>query len=300
MKNFKRYLSEYFVSLNPFVFFASVLFIALAIFTNYHFGINDRINDLYPASGMLCWWGIFFAAFGFGYVLLKLVKKEKFKTGRVFFILLLIAPLLFAIKMAFPLHLHLVTNEAKNAYWNAVVYFPLKLVLLLTSLWITWKLSRDNQPFYGTSIRGFNIVPYLGMLAVMIPLITLASFQHDFQLMYPKLMHLSYFHEGNGTAWEKLLYELSYGTDFISIEFFFRGFLVLAFVKWAGQDAILPMALFYCTIHFGKPLGECISSFFGGLILGVITYHTRTIFGGLIVHLGIAWMMELGGYLAQW
>jgi hypothetical protein len=59
------------------------------------------------------------------------------------------------------------------------------------------------------------------------------------------------------------------------------------------------MALFYCTIHFGKPLGECISSYFGGLILGAITLQTRAIWGGLIVHLGIAWLMELFGYLGH-
>jgi membrane protease YdiL (CAAX protease family) len=93
------------------------------------------------------------------------------------------------------------------------------------------------------------------------------------------------------------LFELSYGADFISIELFFRGFLILAFIKWAGKDTILPMACFYCTIHFGKPLAECISSYFGGIILGIVVYHTRSILGGLIVHLGIAWMMEVGGYI---
>ena len=77
------------------------------------------------------------------------------------------------------------------------------------------------------------------------------------------------------------------------------GFLILAFIKWAGKDAILPMACFYCTIHFGKPLGECISSYFGGIILGVVVYHTRSIYGGLLVHLGIAWLMELGGYIGN-
>jgi hypothetical protein len=30
-----------------------------------------------------------------------------------------------------------------------------------------------------------------------------------------------------------------------------------------------------------------------------VVYHTRSIFGGLIVHLGIAWMMELGGYIGN-
>jgi len=99
--------------------------------------------------------------------------------------------------------------------------------------------------------------------------------------------------------WHKLIFELSYGSDFFSIEIFFRGFLVLAFAKWAGKDAILPMACFYCTIHFGKPLGECISSYFGGLILGIVVYNTKTIWGGLIVHLGIAWLMEIGGWLGN-
>ena len=86
---------------------------------------------------------------------------------------------------------------------------------------------------------------------------------------------------------------------FCLLIFFFRGFLVLAFMKWVGEDAILPMAVFYCTIHFGKPIGECISSFFGGLLLGIITFNTRSIIGGLIVHLGIAWLMELGGYIGN-
>ena len=70
---------------------------------------------------------------------------------------------------------------------------------------------------------------------------------------------------------------------------------MLAFAHFVGKDAILPMAAFYCVIHFGKPLPECISSYFGGLLLGILVYKTHTIIGGLIVHLGIAWLMEAGG-----
>jgi membrane protease YdiL (CAAX protease family) len=97
----------------------------------------------------------------------------------------------------------------------------------------------------------------------------------------------------------KLLYELSYGIDFVTIEFFFRGFLILAFTRFAGKDAILPVAAFYCSIHFGKPLFECITSYAGGIILGAVVYNTRSIWGGLIVHLGIAWLMELAGYVGH-
>jgi hypothetical protein len=49
----------------------------------------------------------------------------------------------------------------------------------------------------------------------------------------------------------------------------------------------------YCTLHFGKPMGEAVSSVFGGYILGVVAYETRSIWGGVIVHIGIAWMMEI-------
>ena len=137
------------------------------------------------------------------------------------------------------------------------------------------------------------------MLLMMLPLIAVASTQGDFLHTYPKLKNISFLNDSSNSGLYKLLYELSYGSDFFTIELFFRGFLVLAFRKWFGKDAILPMAMFYCTIHFGKPLGECISSFFGGIILGVVTYQTRTIFGGLLVHLGIAWLMEAGGYLGN-
>ena len=92
------------------------------------------------------------------------------------------------------------------------------------------------------------------------------------------------------------MYEISYGLDFVSIELFFRGFLVIGFIRFEGINTILPMAVFYCTIHFGKPLAECISSYFGGIILGVLAYRTKLILGGLMVHLGLAWMMEIGGY----
>ena len=142
--------------------------------------------------------------------------------------------------------------------------------------------------------------PYLLMLLIMLPLVAAASSQPDFLAVYPKMQSIEGLYAGQGISWwHKLLFELSYGSDFITIEFFFRGFLILAFIKWAGKDAILPMACFYCTIHFGKPLGECISSYFGGMILGIIVYNTRSVFGGLIVHLGIAWMMEIGGYIGN-
>jgi membrane protease YdiL (CAAX protease family) len=138
------------------------------------------------------------------------------------------------------------------------------------------------------------------MLLIMVPLIAAASTQRDFLNMYPRLRDVDPVLYNVKNQWfYHVLHELSYGIDFVSVELFFRGFLILAFIKIVGIDAILPMACFYCTIHFGKPLGECISSYFGGMILGIVVYNTRSIIGGLMVHLGIAWLMELGGYIGN-
>jgi hypothetical protein len=211
-----------------------------------------------------------------------------------------IAPAIFSLKIALNIPLTLSNDPAWNDYWNHVLYWPMLLIITASILFVLWKTWYQESSFFGITFRNFQWKPYLIMLLIMVPLIALASTQPDFLAMYPKLKVISAANAGmQFDWWHKLLFELSYGSDFFSIELFFRGFLILAFVKWFGKDAILPMACFYCTIHFGKPIGECISSYFGGLILGIVVYNTRSIFGGLIVHLGIAWMMEIGGYLGN-
>ena len=52
------------------------------------------------------------------------------------------------------------------------------------------------------------------------------------------------------------------------------------------------MVVWYATIHFGRPLGETVSSLIGGYILGVLALSTRSIWGGLLIHIGVAWLME--------
>lgn len=154
--------------------------------------------------------------------------------------------------------------------------------------------------FFGLTVRGFRSKPYLLILLLLVPLIALASTRPDFLHTYPKVKNIAFISECTPLLWPwQLLYEISYGLDFLSIELFFRGLLVIGLARYAGEYAILPMAAFYCTIHFGKPLGECISSFFGGMALGVIALRTRSILGGLMVHLGLAWLMELGGWLGM-
>ena len=185
-----------------------------------------------------------------------------------------------------------------------MLQLPAKLALLFVLLWFCSRLLREDTipspALFGLTTKGFRIGPYFLLLACLLPLVGLASTRPDFLHMYPKVKNIAFINGYASPVWPwQLLYELSYGLDFLSIELFFRGLLVIGLVRYAGEKAILPMAAFYCTIHFGKPLGECISSFFGGMILGVIALRTRSILGGLIVHLGLAWLMEIGGWLGN-
>ncbi|MFN2439030.1 MAG: CPBP family intramembrane glutamic endopeptidase [Chitinophagaceae bacterium] len=290
------YVVSFFKAIDKRILFLSILFTSCLIFINYYFKLNDHINAYGEILQYASWYVIFLIAFSFAYFLLVYFKRSTIFNNRAFLLLLFIAPLLFAWKMAASVDFVQTGNELYN-YWNKVIYWPFKLIIMLAALFIVWRVLDRQQEFYGLTLQNFVARPYLIMLLIMIPLIAIASTQPDFLAMYPKLKTIQLGEEIGG--WQKLLYELSYGSDFFTIELFFRGFLVLAFSKWVGKDAILPMAIFYCTIHFGKPLGECISSFFGGIILGVVILHTRTIFGGLMVHLGIAWLMELGGYVGN-
>lgn len=299
MKKIVDYVRNYFIEVDKRILLSSSLFIASLISVNYYFRLNHYVSTLDNEEQYISWYFIFLVAFSFAYVLLSFFNDQIVFKNKAFLLLFFIAPAIFSWKMVFDVNLHVSDNKIENAYWNQVIYWPLKLIVVSTILFFIWKLTKEKQPFYGKKAKDFDFVPYLFMLLIMLPLIALASTQSDFLYMYPKLKSISFLKNHHNHGWYKLLYELSYGTDFISIELFFRGFLILAFAKWFGKDAILPMACFYCTIHFGKPLGECISSFFGGIILGIVICNTRTILGGLIVHLGIAWLMELGGYLGN-
>ena len=160
--------------------------------------------------------------------------------------------------------------------------------------------DRDSGHAYGLSPKKFDVKPYFVMLLIMLPLLIGASFHKSFLRQYP-MYNTSDGHLYLGVPeWVTVLgYELAYGFDFITLEFLFRGFMILALVPLVGRRAVLAMATIYCFLHFGKPAGEAISSIFGGYILGVIALETRSIWGGVIVHLGIAWLMEIIGFIQQ-
>jgi hypothetical protein len=156
---------------------------------------------------------------------------------------------------------------------------------------------------YGIRFRSEDFKPYLFMLWVMIPLVTLASFTGDFQDYYPVFKRVLPYLPGENNV-EKLsflgAYEASYLLSFTNTELMFRGALVIGMSQVLGHHCVLPMVSVYMFLHFGKPMGEAISSVFGGYILGVLAFQNRNIWGGIFIHTCVAFLMDLAAGLQLW
>lgn len=278
--------------------------LAIIIYLNYWHGLEKK----YAAPGKTKWgnfagyyllYGLPFAA---AFFLQPLFYKDcTYFNNKWFWIILLLAPAFFSFRVNFNFHqafVNITWQGPDKLFYFYCINWVLRVLVLLVPVFIIWWIKdRSSQPFYGTAALD-NIKPYLLMLLIMVPLIAWASTQKDFLQVYPKAKLLTHIPINNRMDyWRQIVFEFCYGFDFVSIEFFFRGFLILALIDICGTHCIIPMACFYCTIHLGKPMGEAISSFWGGMLLGIISYNTGSIWGGLMVHLGIAWMMETGGWL---
>jgi len=308
MKAVIAYLKDYLRTTSLPALFITIAFVTSLVWANYTIGIERRFQSLGH------WYLSLGAFFLFFTLVLALTwglqyewSNKSFRFQPKLLLLLGIAPLYFSVKM---IHwdLSLFVPHTLSAPWSRytqmVLQLPLKLLLLFGVVYTCRKtaLLEGNTlaQSVGLTTYNFNARPYFLLLTFLLPLIAIAATRPDFLVVYPKVKNLAFIDNYAHPSWPwKLLYELSYGLDFLSIEVFFRGLLIVGLIRYAGDSVILPMAAFYCTIHFGKPLGECISSFFGGLILGVLAARTRSILGGLIVHLGLAWLMELAGWMGQ-
>jgi hypothetical protein len=191
-----------------------------------------------------------------------------------------------------------VAPETLRFWWKVVFNMHTSFFyLLIPMLWyVREKAALDS--FYGLTAKNFDPKPYLLMLGLMLPLLVWASFQPDFLSTYPRYRPETAEAYWGVPAWLTVGgYELSYALQFLALEVFFRGFMNEKLRPYLGEGAVFVMASVYCYIHFGKPMAESVSSIFGGYILGVVAMRTRSVMGGVMVHVGIALGMEWLAYL---
>lgn len=302
MREIWQYFKDYWKEQNLVHLLFVCIFLAVCIHLNYKYDIENTVIDQHYRSFKHYY--LYFILYSVGFITIYLsyaydkagrdMLKKPGLWGRMF-----VAIGIFCAYCYFYQYRSWIEDNIRDYNIRQIIktcadqMFQASLMFLLVVIFWWWRDSKD-QRLYGLKIKGTHFKIYGLMLLAMVPLIIAASFTEDFQTYYPTARRiLNYCTDAMPKGLYVALYEFCYGQEFFHIEFFFRGFLILAFVKYAGSRAILPAAVFYCFIHFGKPAGECISSFFGGLILGILCYRSQSIVAGVFIHLGIAWLMEL-------
>ncbi len=300
-----KYIKDFYSkAFNPWYFLLILLMAGTLIYLNYWHGL-----EVYYVNGGHNKWShfagyylLYFTPFAIAFFLQPLFFKGcSYYKNPWFWVILFLGPAFFSFRVNFDFQeiiFQKIWSGDALQFWTQSLNWVVRVFVALIPVYILWRIKdKRNQPFYGSKPLE-NARPYIIMLLIMVPLIAAASTQSDFLTMYPKAKFLTQL-DLPAKKLHYVIYELCYGFDFVSIEFFFRGFLILSLAKICGARCIIPVACFYCTIHFGKPMGEAISSFWGGLLLGIVSFNTGSIRGGLMVHLGIAWLMEAGGWIGM-
>ena len=142
---------------------------------------------------------------------------------------------------------------------------------------------------YHLSPRGFfkHLWIYIALFAAVLPAVLLASTTRAFRHTYP------FYRIANRSVGDLAMWEALYAAQFLSLEFFFRGFLLHGLRRALGANAIFVMLVPYCMIHYGKPMPETFGAIGAGLILGTLAMRTRSIWGGVLIHVGVATTMDV-------
>ncbi len=166
--------------------------------------------------------------------------------------------------------------------WRFVGYVVIPSIVLAV-------MPRERIRDYHVSARDFfkHLWIYVVMFLFILPVVLFASTTPAFRHTYP------FYRLANRSAEDLWMWEALYALQFVSLEFFFRGFILNGLRRALGSNAIFVMIVPYCMIHYGKPMPETLGAIGAGVILGTLAMRTRSIWGGVLIHIGVAMTMDV-------
>ncbi len=135
-----------------------------------------------------------------------------------------------------------------------------------------------------------------GYLLLFTPIaffIVLVSFRQDF------LQHYPFYSQAKRSLFDFFIWEALYLLQFVCLEFFFRGYLLNALRPAIGANAIWVMCVPYMMIHLPKLWLEATGAILFGLFLGILALRSCSIWGGVLVHAGVAVSMDIVSLVKQ-
>ena len=170
-------------------------------------------------------------------------------------------------------------------YWAAWRVFGFLVIPLLS--------IKLHPGFRGRSL-GFSFKgmrQHLWVYAVLfLPVfvaVVIVSFFPEFQRYYP------FYSRAHESTADFVIWESFYIAQFLSLEFFFRGYMIQPIRRELGSGAIFAMMIPYVMIHIGKPMIECFAAIIAGIVLGTLAMRTRSIWSGFLIHVSVALSMDL-------
>lgn len=177
-----------------------------------------------------------------------------------------------------------VRRDLSNFNFYAQVYTSISFLFFFFLLPLVFnylfKLGEDRE----TGLGKFNVKDsfkaYLPLIIVMLPIVWIATSSPGFYKFYPLYRpdSIKMF----------LIYELIYATQFIGIEYFFRGFGLFRAEKIMPGYGIAIMVIPYSFVHIHKPFPEAIGSIGAGIVLGHLALRSKSIWPGVFTHVAIA------------
>jgi membrane protease YdiL (CAAX protease family) len=155
-------------------------------------------------------------------------------------------------------------------YWDRVILY------LVIPLFIILILFRENPKQYGFSFGDWKLgLTYtaLGILSMSPVIYYLGSGNTSMQKYYEPYLH--------GLPWTTFI-------DLIGWEFFFRGWILFAYSRKFGHNALWLQAVPFALAHIGKPEIETLSTIFGGFAFGWVAWRTKSFVWPLLIHWFIA------------
>ena len=177
------------------------------------------------------------------------------------------------------------SNHAYWALWRVLGFLLLPMLVIKRSGCRIRDQNLQTEGFFE------HLWIYLLAFAFVLLCVVGVSYTEGFSTYYPfyKQSHRSWF--------DFLLWESLYLLQFLSLEFFFRGWWLRAGKTMMGSHAIFAMIVPYVMIHFGKEFAETIGAIFAGVVLGTLAMRTRSIWGGFFVHALVAISMDVAALL---
>lgn len=283
----------------------TLTFCGICIFVNYTYNLYDTfLVPSYSSGWSMLYFSIFYMAayFMVSIPVLIIRKQTAILTQPLYYVKAIFFIVSFAVVVGNFTYQDLKIESftyLENHFLIRLIFFfkanitTLPLLIIAKYLW-----DRKEKGLYGLTISNKHIAAYMSLFLFLLPFLAWISFTPDFMRAYPIYRYWWYegiFHWEN---WQHtIIFESVYASFYVITELVMRGALIIGMASILGRHAILPMVAMYCVLHFGKPIGETISSIFGGYILGVLAYQTRHIWGGVIIHIAIALSMEVMGFI---